>query len=287
MKELWLERIFKTLAFISTVIGLLVLIVLLVDVFIDGLPRLSWKFLTSFPSRNPEEAGILSAIVGSAMLLFLVALFAFPVGVAAGIYLEEYASDNFFTRLIEVNIANLAGVPSIIYGLLGLEIFVRAMKGITGGRSILSGALTLSLLVLPIIIVSSREALRAVPRSIREAGYALGATKWQVVRDQVLPVAMPGILTGTILALSRAIGETAPLITIGALAYVAFLPPLSLKALQSPFTVLPIQIFNWVSRPQEAFHSNAAAAIIVLLVLLLSMNATAIYLRNRFQVRFE
>lgn len=287
MKELWLERTFKSFAFMSTIIGLLMLLILLVDVFIDGLPRLSWKFLTSFPSRNPEEAGILSALVGSAMLLILTALFAFPIGVAAGIYLEEYGSDDFFTRLIEVNIANLAGIPSIIYGLLGLEIFVRALKGITGGRSILAGALTISLLVLPVIIVSSREALRAVPKSIREAGYALGATKWQVVRDQVLPVAMPGILTGTILALSRAIGETAPLITIGALAYVAFLPPLSLKALQSPFTVLPIQIFNWVSRPQEAFHSNAAAAIIVLLVLLLSMNATAIYLRNRFQVRFE
>lgn len=287
MKERWLERLFKALTFISTIIGLLVLVILLIDVFKDGLPRLSWKFITSFPSRNPDEAGILPALVGSAMLLILTALFAFPIGVAAGIYLEEYASDNLFTRLIEINIANLAGIPSIIYGLLGLEIFVRALRGITGGRSIFSGALTMSLLVLPIIIVSSREAIRAVPRSIREAGYALGATKWQVVRDQILPVAMPGILTGTILALSRAIGETAPLITIGALAYIAFLPPLSLKALQSPFTVLPIQIFNWVSRPQEAFHANAAAAIIVLLVLLLSMNAAAIYLRNRFQVRFE
>ena len=222
--------------------------------------------------------------MGSALLLILTGLFAFPIGVAAAIYLEEYATDNFFTRFIEINIANLAGVPSIIYGLLGLEIFVRAMGGITGGRSILSGALTMALLVLPIVIVSSRE---AVPKSLREAGYALGATRWQVVRDQVLPVAMPGILTGTILALSRAIGETAPLITIGALTYIAFLPPLSLKALQSPFTVLPIQIFNWVSRPQKAFHANAAAAIIVLLVLLLSMNAAAIYLRNRLQVRFE
>ncbi len=225
--------------------------------------------------------------MGSALLLILTGLFAFPIGVAAAIYLEEYATDNFFTRFIEINIANLAGVPSIIYGLLGLEIFVRAMGGITGGRSILSGALTMALLVLPIVIVSSREAIRAVPKSLREAGYALGATRWQVVRDQVLPVAMPGILTGTILALSRAIGETAPLITIGALTYIAFLPPLSLKALQSPFTVLPIQIFNWVSRPQKAFHANAAAAIIVLLVLLLSMNAAAIYLRNRLQVRFE
>ncbi len=287
MKERCLERIFRMVAFFSTVVGLVVLIVLLTDVFVDGLPRLNWKFLTSFPSRKAEEAGILPALVGSMMLLILTALFAFPVGVAAGIYLEEYAADNAFTRFIEVNIANLAAVPSIIYGLLGLEVFVRTLRGITGGRSILSGALTMALLILPVIIVSSREALRSVPRSLREAGYALGATKWQVVRDQVLPVAMPGILTGTILALSRAIGETAPLITIGALTYIAFLPPLSLRALQSPFTVLPIQIFNWVSRPQEAFHLNAAAAIIVLLALLLSMNATAIYLRNRFQVRFE
>ncbi len=287
MREKWLDRAFRAMAFFSTVVGLIVLIVLLADVLADGLPRLSWKFITGFPSRRAEEAGILPALVGSAMLLILTALFAFPVGVAAAIYLEEYAADNPFTRFIEVNIANLAGVPSIIYGLLGLEIFVRAMRGITGGRSILSGALTMALLVLPIVIVSSREAIRAVPRSLREAGYALGATKWQVVRDQVLPVAMPGILTGTILALSRAIGETAPLIAIGALTYIAFLPPLSLRALQSPFTVLPIQIFNWVSRPQEAFHANAAAAIIVLLALLLSMNAAAIYLRNRFQVKFE
>ncbi len=287
MKGKWLDEAFKAFAFFSTLVGIFVLCLLLADVLKDGLPRLNWKFITSFPSRRAEEAGILPALVGSAMLLVLTALFAFPVGVAAGIYLEEYASDNPFTRFIELNIANLAGVPSIIYGLLGLEIFVRAMRGITGGRSILSGALTMALLVLPIIIVSSREAIRAVPKSIREAGYALGATKWQVVRDQVLPVAMPGILTGTILALSRAIGETAPLITIGALTYIAFLPPLSLKALHSPFTVLPIQIFNWVSRPQEAFHANAAAAIIVLLLLLLSMNAAAIYLRNRFQQRLE
>jgi phosphate transport system permease protein len=287
MKGKWLDETFRAFAFFSTLIGILVLCLLLADVLKDGLPRLSWKFITSFPSRRAEEAGILPALVGSAMLLVLTALFAFPVGVAAGIYLEEYAPDNPFTRFIELNIANLAGVPSIIYGLLGLEIFTRAMQGITGGRSILSGALTMALLVLPVIIVSSREAIRAVPKSIREAGYALGATKWQVVRDQVLPVAMPGILTGTILALSRAIGETAPLITIGALTYIAFLPPLSLKALQSPFTVLPIQIFNWVSRPQEAFHANAAAAIIVLLLLLLSMNAAAIYLRNRFQQRLE
>jgi phosphate transport system permease protein len=287
MKGKWLDETFRAFAFFSTLIGILALCLLLADVLKDGLPRLSWKFITSFPSRRAEEAGILPALVGSAMLLVLTALFAFPVGVAAGIYLEEYAPDNPFTRFIELNIANLAGVPSIIYGLLGLEIFTRAMQGITGGRSILSGALTMALLVLPVIIVSSREAIRAVPKSIREAGYALGATKWQVVRDQVLPVAMPGILTGTILALSRAIGETAPLITIGALTYIAFLPPLSLKALQSPFTVLPIQIFNWVSRPQEAFHANAAAAIIVLLLLLLSMNAAAIYLRNRFQQRLE
>jgi phosphate transport system permease protein len=209
------------------------------------------------------------------------------VGVGAGIYLEEYAPDNRLTRLIEINIANLAGVPSIIYGLLGLEIFVRALFPVTGGRSVLSGALTMSLLIQPILIIATREALRAVPDTLRQAGYALGATRWQVIRDQVLPLALPGILTGTILALSRAIGETAPLITIGALTYIAFLPPLSLEGLRSPFTVLPIQIFNWVSRPQEGFHTDAAAGILVLLVVLLSMNSIAIVLRNKYQRRLE
>jgi phosphate transport system permease protein len=282
-----MDRLFEGLALLATLLGLMALAMLLWNVLQDGLPRLNWQFITSFPSRKPEEAGILSALVGSLWLLGLTALIAFPVGVGAGIYLEEYAPDNRLTRLIEINIANLAGVPSIIYGLLGLEIFVRALFPVTGGRSVLSGALTMSLLILPILIITTREALRAVPDTLRQAGYALGATRWQVIRDQVLPLALPGILTGTILALSRAIGETAPLITIGALTYIAFLPPLSLEGLRSPFTVLPIQIFNWVSRPQKGFHTDAAAGILVLLVVLLSMNSIAIVLRNKYQRRLE
>jgi len=283
-RRLW-DRLLGPLAFMATLLGLVVLIVLLIDVFRDGWPRLSWKFLTSFPSRKPEEAGILSALVGSVWLVSLTALFSFPLGVGAAIYLEEYAPRSRFTEFIEVNIANLAGVPSIIYGLLGLELFVRFLFPVTNGRTILSGALTMTLLVLPIIIIATREALRAVPDSLRQGGLAMGATRWQVVRDLVLPQALPGALTGTILALSRAIGETAPLITIGALTYIAYLPPFSLEALRTPFTVLPIQIFNWVSRPQAGFHQAAAAGIIVLLVVLLTMNAGAIYLRNRFQRR--
>lgn len=283
-RRLW-DRLLGPLALVATLLGLVVLVVLLIDVFRDGWPRLSWQFLTSFPSRKPEEAGILSALVGSLWLISLTALFAFPLGVGAAIYLEEYAPRSRFTEFIEVNIANLAGVPSIIYGLLGLEVFVRFLFPITNGRTILSGALTMTLLVLPMIIIATREALRAVPDSLRQAGLAMGATRWQVVRDLILPQALPGALTGTILALSRAIGETAPLITIGALTYIAYLPPFSLEALRTPFTVLPIQIFNWVSRPQAGFHQAAAAGIIVLLVVLLSMNAGAIYLRNRFQRR--
>ncbi len=282
-----MDRFFEVLALIATLFGLFMLTLFLFNVLRDGLPRLSWQFITSFPSRKPEEAGILSALVGSLWLLGLTALFAFPLGVSAAIYLEEYAPDNWLTRLLEINIANLAGVPSIIYGLLGLEIFVRFLFPITNGRSVLSGALTMSLLILPVIIIATREALRAVPHTVREAGYALGATQWQVIRDHVLPQALPGILTGTILALSRVIGETAPLITIGALTYIAFLPPLSLEGVRSPFTVLPIQIFNWVSRPQRGFHINAAAGIIVLLIVLLLMNATAIVLRNKYQRRVE
>lgn len=272
--------LFSALALGATLVSILVLGVLLWDVSSDGLTRLDWQFLTSFPSRRAENAGILSALVGTVWIIALTAFFAFPIGVAAAIYLEEYAPQNRLTQLIEINIANLAGVPSVIYGLLGLGVFVRWM-GL--GRSILAGALTLALLVLPIIIISSREALRAVPPSLRHAGYALGATKWQTIWSQVLPVAFPGILTGTILALSRAMGESAPLITLGALTYIAFLPEFSWEGLFSGFTVLPIQIFNWVSRPQQAFHANAAAGIIVLLVVLLSMNAVAIVLRNKYQ----
>ena len=278
-------RLFELAGLLATCVGLIVLAVLVVDVFSDGLPRLGWDFLTSYPSRKPENAGILAALVGSLWLLALTALFAFPIGVGAAIYLEEYSTQGRLQRLIEINIANLAGVPSIIYGLLGLELFVRIMRPITGGRSVLAGALTMALLVMPIVIIAAREALRAVADSQRQAAYALGATRWQVVSRIVVPAALPGILTGTILALSRAVGETAPLITMGALTYVAFLPDLSLSGLQSPFTVLPIQIFNWVSRPQAGFHVNAAAGIVVLLAVLLMMNAAAIILRNRYQRR--
>jgi len=279
------ERRFELLSFAATIVGLIVLATLVIDVLRNGLPRLDWQFLTSFPSRRPENAGIYSALVGSVWLLVLTAIVAFPIGVATAIYLEEYAEPGPLPQLIEVNIANLAGVPSIIYGLLGLELFVRVFYPITGGRSVLAGALTMALLVMPIVIIAAREALKAVPTSLRLGGYALGATRWQVVSTLVLPSALPGILTGTILALARAAGETAPLITMGALTYVAFVPELGLEGLRSPFTVLPIQIFNWVSRPQAGFHVNAAAGIIVLLVLMLLMNAAAIVLRNRYQKR--
>jgi phosphate transport system permease protein len=274
----WAERLFKITAVVILVMVLATLAALLVDAFIDGAGRLSWQFLTSFPSRKPEEAGILAALVGTTYLMILTAAVALPVGVGAAIYLEEYARRGWFSRVVEINIANLAGVPSIIYGLLGLELFVRAM-GLD--RSLLAGAMTMALLVLPIIIIAGRESLRAVPPSIREASYALGASRWQTIRYQVLPVAFPGILTGLILALSRAIGEAAPLITIGALTYIAFLP----DGLLAPFTALPIQIFNWVSRPQKGFFAAAAAGIVVLLVLLLLMNSLAVYLRQRYQRR--
>lgn len=278
-KRYFFDQLFSIATWISIAISLIVLVVLLWDVLSDGVPRLNWEFITSFPSRRPASAGIFSALVGTIWVMIIVALVAFPIGVGAGIFLEEFARDNWFSRMIEININNLAGVPSIIYGLLGLQLFVRVLQPLTGGRSILSGALTLALLVLPVIIVATREALRAVPDSIRLAGFALGATRWQVVWEQIIPVAFPGILTGTILALSRAIGETAPLITIGAMTFVSYLP----SKLQDSFTVLPIQIYNWVSRPQAGFHVNAAAGIIVLMAVLLVMNATAIVLRNKFQ----
>jgi phosphate transport system permease protein len=279
------ERLFELLSFAATIAGLIVLATLVIDVLRTGLPRLDWQFLTSFPSRKPENAGIYAALVGSIWLVVLTAILAFPVGVATAIYLEEYAEPGRLPQLIEVNTANLAGVPSIIYGLLGLELFVRVFYPITGGRSVLAGALTMALLVMPIVIIAAREALKAVPTSLRLGGYALGATRWQVVWTLVLPSALPGILTGTILALARAVGETAPLITMGALTYVAFVPEPGLEGLRSPFTVLPIQIFNWVSRPQAGFHVNAAAGIVVLLVLMLVMNAAAILLRNHYQKR--
>lgn len=283
------DQAFSILGLLATSIGLLVLLVLLIDVLIDGFPRLGWDFLTSYPSRKPEQAGILSPWVGTAWLMVLTALIAFPLGVASATYLEEYSRKSWLTGFIEINIANLAGVPSIIYGLLGLGLFVRWMNL---DRSVLAGAMTLAILVLPIVILSARESIRAIPASIREASYALGASKWQTIRHQVLPAAMPGILTGTILAMSRAIGETAPLITIGALTYVAFVPtlPISLEppfinpqGLFDPFTALPIQIFNWVSRPQRGFSINAAAGILVLLFITFVMNGIAVYLRHRYQ----
>jgi phosphate transport system permease protein len=269
---------FQVLGLTVLVVALGALVALLVDVWRDGAGRLSWEFLTSYPSRRPENAGIYAALVGSVYVIAVTAALALPVGVAAAVYLEEYGGRSRIARFIELNIANLASVPSIIYGLLGLGLFVRAL-GL--GRSVLAGAATLALLALPVVILSTREALRTVPMSIREGSYALGATKWQTIWHQVLPIAAPGILTGLILSLSRAIGETAPLITIGALTYIPFAP----DSLWSPFTVLPIQIFNWVSRPQAEFRTVAAAAIIVLLALLLTMNATAVLLRDRYQQR--
>ena len=270
------DRLLQSMALLVLALALAALGALIYDVFRDGFGRLSWAFLTSPPSSRAEQAGIYPALMGSLYVIATTAILAVPVGIGAAVYLEEYGRGGRIARIIEINIANLAGVPSIIYGLLGLGLFVRAMGF---GRSVLAGAATLALLVLPVVILSTREALRTVPKSIREGSYALGATKWQTTWHQVLPGALPGILTGLILALSRAIGETAPLITLGALTYVPFAP----DGIWSSFTVLPIQIFNWVSRPQAAFAENAAAGIIVLLVLLLTMNAVAIVVRDRYQ----
>ena len=271
-----MDLAFQGLALLVLCIALVALGALIVDIWSDGASRLSWNFLIGFPSRRAANAGVWHAFTGTVFVIVVTGLLAVPIGVAAAIYLEEYGGRSFAARIIEMNITNLAAVPSIIYGLLGLGLFVRALGM---GRSVLAGASTLALLVLPVVILSTREALRAVPPSIREGSYALGATKWQTVWYQVLPVAFPGILTGTILALSRAIGETAPLIMIGALTFIAFVP----EGPRDQFTVLSIQIYNWASRPQPDFQSLAAAAIIVLLVLLLSMNALAIWLRNRYR----
>lgn len=268
----------KSAGLLVTIFGLSMLGILLFDVASDGLGRLSWQFLTSFPSRRPEDAGIYAAILGTVFVIGLTALIAVPLGVGAAIYLEEYGGNSRWSRLIEINIANLAGVPSIIYGLLGLAFFVRVLGF---GRSVLAGALTLALLILPVVILSTREALRAVPSSLREGSYALGATRWQTIYYQVLPVALPGTVTGLILALSRAVGETAPLIAIGALTYVPFAP----DGIWSPFTVLPIQVFNWVSRPQAEFLRNAAGGITVLLGLLILMNGVAAFIRDRAQAK--
>jgi len=262
----------------ATLLGIVMLAVLLVDVWRDGAGALDRDFITSPPSRLPERAGIMPALMGSLWLLGLTALASFPLGLATAIWLEEYAPRGRIRTIIQTNIANLAGVPSVIYGLLGLAVFVRGMHL---GRSALAGALTLTLLILPVIIIAAQEAIRAVPNSYRLGAHALGATRWQATRHHVLPAAMPGILTGTILALSRAIGETAPLIVIGALGFVTFAP----RGPMDSFTVLPNQIFNWISRPQASFHELAAGGIIVLLVVLLGMNAIAIVLRNRYQMR--
>lgn len=271
-----IDTAFKYVGISCTLFGIVMLLIFIGNILIDGLSRIDWDFLTNLPSRRAEKAGILTAWTGTAWILGLTAIIAIPMGVAAGIYLQEYGKKNRVANIIELNIANLAGVPSIIYGLLGLEIFVRVLNF---GGSLLAGAFTLALLILPIIIVATREALKAVPNSLREASYGMGATKWQTIWYQILPAATGGILTGIILALSRAVGETAPLIVIGALAYVPFVP----DSPMDEFTVLPIQIFNWVSRPQAEFLTNGAAAIIILLLITFVMNGIAVYLRNRWQ----
>ncbi len=271
--------VFTFLCIAATTIGVVMLVVLLWSVFKQGMPRIRADFFTSFPSRFPEKAGILSALMGSLWIIALTGLISVPVGVAAAIYLEEFTSrKNRWTEFIQLNISNLAGVPSIVYGLLGLAVFVRWLDL---GRSILAGALTMSLLILPTVIIVSQEALRAVPKSYREGSFALGATQWQTISKQVLPSASAGIFTGIILAISRAIGESAPLIVVGAVAYVARVP----KGPGDAFTVLPIQIYNWISEAKEGFHVAAAAAIIVLMAVLIAMNAVAIWLRNRAQSR--
>lgn len=272
------DRLLYILCLLGIIVSLVSLAVLLYDAFSDGLPWLDFQFLTSYPSRFPEQAGILAALFGSIWVVGFTALISFPLGVCAALYLEEYSPQNWFTSFIQLNIANLAGVPSIVYGILGLGLFVQALAL---GRSILAGALTLSLLILPVIIIASREAIRSVPNTHREGAYALGATKWQVSRKVVISQAFPGMLTGTILALSRAIGESAPMIAIAALVYLRFVPSGALDR----FTVMPIQIFNWVSLPQHEFRGLAAAGIIVLLLVLLGMNSIAIFIRNRYQRR--
>lgn len=287
------DMLFDILGLSLMLAAILVLFALFAQLLIDGATRLDLEFFTNFPSRRAEHAGILSAWVGSVTVMLVTALAAVPVGVAAGIYLEEYARKGLLAELIEINVSNLAGVPSIIYGLLALGLLVYQI-GL--GESILTAGLTLAMLILPVVIVSTREAIRAVPNSIREAAYALGATRWQTVRDHVLPYSSAGILTGVIIGLSRAIGETAPIITIGALTFIAFLPPpmftdavpfINFDWLQSPFTVMPIQMFNWVSRPDPQFHVNAAAAGVVLVAMTLLMNAVAIWLRYRARQRIK
>jgi len=274
------DSIFKYWAMGCTLFGIVMLSIFLINILIDGVGRINWQFLSSLPSRKAENAGIYTAVMGTVWIMVLTAIIAIPIGVLAGVYLEEYGKKSRLANLLEINITNLAGVPSIIYGILGLEIFVRT---INLGVSLLSGALTLSLLILPVIIVATRESIKAVPKTIREASYAMGATKWQTISKQILPAASGGIFTGVILALSRAIGETAPLIIVGALTYVPFAP----TSPMDKYSVLPMQIFNWISRPEPEFATNAAAAIIILLLITFLMNGIAIYLRNRWQKKVK
>ena len=275
------DNVFAGLFAGSVIIGVLVLAWLLIEVFIDSFGWLDWQFLSSYSSRHPDQAGVLAPIAGTFWIIILTALMTVPVGIATAVYLEEFAPNNRITRLIQLNISNLAGVPSVVYGLLGLAIFVQYL--FDGQRSLLAGALTLSLLVMPIVIIASQEAIRAVPPSYRDAAYAMGATRWQVVKMVVLPQAFPSMMSGIILAMSRAIGETAPILVVSSLVFITYVPT-------SPFdrfTVLPLQIVSWVSQPQDDFRHIAAAAIIILLIMLLSMNAAAIYIRAKFQRRAE
>lgn len=273
------NTVIRTLFFLATTVGLIVLAVLLYRIFTQGSGYLDGQFFNNYASRRPEDAGIKAAFIGTIWIMAVTAPISIALGVGCAIYLELYAKKNKFTRFIQMNISNLAGVPSIVFGLLGLTVFVRMLEM---GRSVIAGGLTMSLLILPIIVVASQEALRAVPKDLQEASYGLGATKWQTIRRVILPSAIPGIITGGILALSRAVGETAPLIMIGALTFVAFVP----ENIFSGFTSMPIQIFNWTSRPQVEFHDVAAAGIIVLLAMLLIMNSIAIIIRNKFSKRY-
>jgi len=287
------DVIFNVLGVVCMLVGVVTLGALLIDLAVDGLTRIDWKFLTSYPSSDAARAGVLPGWVGSLLLMLVTVVVAVPLGIAAGVYLEEYAHKNWVTTIIEINIANLAGVPSIIYGLMGLGILVYYFHL---GQTLLSGGITLAFLILPIVIVATRESLRAIPNGIREAAYALGATRWQVIKDHLLPYSAGGIATGTIIAMSRAIGETAPLITIGALVYIRGLPPspfqgqfpfVNFQWLNSKFTVLPIQMYNWVDRPTEDFQRNAAAAGLVLILMTLSLNAAAIVIRYRLRRRIK
>jgi phosphate transport system permease protein len=287
------DLIFATIGVLALMVGVLTFASLFAGMAIDGAHRLSLDFFTNFPSRHPEQAGILSAWVGTTLVMIVTAVTAVPLGVGGAVYLEEYAPKNWVTDIIEINVTNLAGVPSIVYGLLALGLFVYQFGF---GQSILSAGLTLALLILPVVIVATREAIRSIPAVIREGAYALGATKWQTTADHILPYSLPGILTGVIIGMARAIGETAPIITIGALTFIAFLPPAPFSGdppaglfdwLFAPFTVMPIQMFNWTSRPEAAFHQNAAAAGLVLVVMTLSMNALAIYIRYRLRKKIK